>query len=160
MQPIHLAIGVVEGFVTGTVVLIVWRARPELIEEQAERRSLRPILVGLGVTALVTGGVLSWFASAHPDGLEWSVARTTGSELAPPSGVVHRWLARVQRTTAFLPDYAFKSSEGETKGDAAPAWPAPSAGTSTSGVIGSLLVLGIAAAIGYGIRLCRRRGRE
>jgi len=30
MQPIHLAIGVVEGLVTAAVVIFVWRTRPEL----------------------------------------------------------------------------------------------------------------------------------
>ena len=32
MQPIHLAIGVVEGIVTAAVVTFVWRARPEILE--------------------------------------------------------------------------------------------------------------------------------
>jgi len=32
MQPIHLAIGVVEGLVTAAVVIFVWRTRPELFE--------------------------------------------------------------------------------------------------------------------------------
>jgi cobalt/nickel transport system permease protein len=158
MQPIHLAIGVVEGLVTASVVLVVWRARPELLAAEAQRRSLRPLLVGLGVTALVTGGVLSWFASARPDGLEWSVARATGAELPPPAEPVHAWLARVQRATALLPDYDFRASAAERRtGDAAAAWPAPRAGTSASGFLGALLVLGLAVAAGHGIRLARRR---
>lgn len=158
MQPIHLAIGLVEGLVTASVVLVVRRARPELLAAEAQRRSLRPILIGVGVTALVTGGVVSWFASTHPDGLEWSLARASGSELSPPADAVHAWLARIQRTTAFLPDYDFEpSAERSRTGDATPAWPAPSPGTSTSGLLGSLLVLGTAAAAGYGIRLARRR---
>ena len=33
MQPIHLAIGVVEGLVTAAVVSFVWKARPEIIEK-------------------------------------------------------------------------------------------------------------------------------
>jgi len=158
MLPIHLAIGVVEGLVTASVVLIAWRARPELLAAEAQQRSLRPILIGLSVAALVTGGVLSWFASVHPDGLEWSVARATGSELSPPADAVHAWLARIQRATAFLPDYDFKpSAEQSPKGGAPQAWPAPSTGTSISGVLGSVLVLGVAAAAGFGIRLARRR---
>ena len=32
MQPIHLAIGIIEGFVTAAVVTFVWKARPEIIE--------------------------------------------------------------------------------------------------------------------------------
>jgi len=160
MQPIHLAIGLVEGLVTASVVLIVWRARPELLAAGAQQRSLRPILIGLGVTALVTGGVVSWFASVHPDGLEWSVARATGSELASPRDTIHTWMAKIQRITAFLPDYDFQSStEQSRRGNETPtAWPAPRSGTSTSGVLGSVLVLALAAAAGYGIRQGRRRG--
>ncbi|HET6438590.1 MAG TPA: energy-coupling factor ABC transporter permease [Anaeromyxobacter sp.] len=158
MQPIHLAIGMVEGLVTASVVLIVWRARPELLAAEMRQRNLRPILIGLGVTALVTASVMSWFASVRPDGLEWSVARATGSELPTPADAVHSWLAKVQRTTAFLPDYDFRPATAQgRKSDAAPAWPAPSPGTSTSGVLGSLLVLGLAAATGYGIRVARHR---
>src|SRR5674476_993267 len=32
MQPIHLAIGIVEGLVTATVGAFVWKARPEILE--------------------------------------------------------------------------------------------------------------------------------
>ncbi len=158
IQPIHLAIGLVEGLVTASVVLVVWRARPELLAAQARQRSVRPVLIGLAVTALVTGGVLSWFASAHPDGLEWTVARATRSEPSAQPDAVHAWLARLQRATALLPSYDFRSSwERSRTGDTAAAWPAPSSGASTSGILGSLLVLGLAAATGYGIRLVRRR---
>ena len=31
-----------------------------------------------GFAAIVTGGALSWFASTHPDGLEWSIDKITG----------------------------------------------------------------------------------
>jgi hypothetical protein len=93
MQPIHLAIGIVEGFVTAGVILFVLKARPEVLEAAGDRTrlrgvSLRTVLAGLAAAAVLTGGVLSWFASAYPDGLEWSIAKTTGSEeLASPERV-------------------------------------------------------------------------
>ncbi|MFA4964979.1 MAG: energy-coupling factor ABC transporter permease, partial [Thermoleophilia bacterium] len=91
MQPIHLAIGVVEGLVTAVVVLFVYRAQPELLARTAARQPLRglrlrPVVVGLAVAALVAGAGLSWFASSAPDGLEWSLARATRSEDGPRPG--------------------------------------------------------------------------
>ena len=79
MQPVHLAIGVVEGLVTAAVVLFVYRAQPELLERAAARRSLRglrlgPLVVAFAVAAVVAGVGLSRLASTRPDGLEWSIA--------------------------------------------------------------------------------------
>ncbi len=91
--------------------------------------------------------------SAQPDGLEWSLARATGSsELKAPDQGPHRQLARLQSSLALLPDYdlpaAGKAKEGEE------AWPAVSAGKSLAGLAGGIatLVLVVAAAL-----LLRRR---
>ena len=168
MQPIHLAIGIVEGLVTAALVAFVWQARPEILALAAETeaegaRSLKPVLIALVVAALVTGGMLSWFASAHPDGLEWALFRTTGKEeLAAPGGGAHESLARLQERTAFLPDYGFKESrEGEAAAEepaqGAEAWPAVSAGTSVSGLVGGAMVLLLAGATGLVLRGFRRR---
>ena len=150
MLPIHLAIGVVEGLVTAAVVLFVYRAQPELLARSAARKPLgglrlKPVLVGLAVAALVVGGALSWFASANPDGLEWSIAKVTGAEEelradSPP----HDTAAKTQKRTAMLPDYAVKGSEasGAEVG----------AGTSLSGVVGALIVLAVAGALGFALR--------
>ena len=86
MQPIHLAIGVVEGVVTASVISFVSAARPEMLQsamntDAVGARPLRNVLLGFLVTALLSGGVLSWFASERPDGLEWSIAKVTGQEL-------------------------------------------------------------------------------
>lgn len=118
MQPIHLAIGVAEGLVTAAVVLFVHRAEPELLTRSAARKPLaglrlKPVLIGLAVAALVAGGALSWFASSHPDGLEWSIAKATGT-----------------------------ADEGS----------ASVAGTSLSGVVGALVVLAVAVALGFALR--------
>lgn len=157
MQPIHLAIGIVEGLATAAVVTFVARARPEVLPTAPAglpASPLRPVLLGLVLAAALVGGILSWFASAHPDGLEWALARTTGQEeVAGPEDGLHGELARVQERTAFLPDYGFKTTE-----DAAPeaeSWPAISAGTSVSGIVGGGLTLVIAVLIGL---LLRRLG--
>lgn len=174
MQPIHLAIGIVEGLVTAAVVAFVRNARPEVLGLEAEvapghRRSFKPLLVSLAVMAVVTGGVLSWFASADPDGLEWSMFRTSGKEeLEAPPGGLHALLARFQQKTAFLPDYGFRSPENETiehgvQGEthSAPAagepWPAVSTGTSASGLIGVAITMFLAGFIGFGLRRWQRK---
>jgi cobalt/nickel transport system permease protein len=75
MQPIHLAIGFVEGLVTAAVVAVVARARPEALGGRPCSESpvhLWQLLAGFLVAALLLGGVGSWFASTRPDGLEWS----------------------------------------------------------------------------------------
>ena len=168
MQPIHLAIGVVEGGVTAALVAFVWKARPEILELAAEpktegARSLKPVLVVFVAMALVTGGLLSWFASAHPDGLEWAMFRTSGKEELPsPAGGAHQSLAKLQEKTALLPDYGFREpEEGESAaGEPAQggeAWPAVSVGTSLSGLVGGAMVLVLAGATGLVLRGFRRR---
>ncbi len=37
MQPIHLAIGIVEGIVTAAILSFVYRMRPEILESAATR---------------------------------------------------------------------------------------------------------------------------
>jgi cobalt/nickel transport system permease protein len=169
MQPIHLAIGIVEGIVTAALVSFVWRARPELLELSADRKleptmSLKPVLTVLAIAALVTGALLSWFASTHPDGLEWAMFRITGKEeLAVPEGGIHAKLARVQEKTAFMPDYGFAETPAAEEADIeqpeeeAEAWPAVSAGTSVAGIVGGGIVLLLAVLIGMSLRLIQRR---
>jgi len=54
MQPIHLAIGFVEGLVTAAVVTYIWKVRPELLAGAASRpekpsSSMKKVLVVLGL---------------------------------------------------------------------------------------------------------------
>lgn len=167
MQPIHLAIGIVEGLVTAAVVGFVWKARPEIIEnaflgEALGGVSMKKVLSGLAVTALFTGAVLSWFASSHPDGLEWAMFKTAGAEELEVSEGVHEALGDVQQKVAIMPDYNFKASgSGEEPSfaqDEETAWPAVSTGTSVSGVVGGLMTLVLAGIIGIIIGIAKRRG--
>lgn len=84
MQPIHLAIGLVEGMITAAVLCFVYEARPEMLwgmeaEEKAGRFSFRKMLAVFAVVSAVLAGVLSRFASPLPDGLEWSIEKTAGT---------------------------------------------------------------------------------
>lgn len=175
MQPIHLAIGIVEGLATAAVVTFIWKARPEILDAVAvgapsRRLTYKGVLIGLLAVAVITGGVLSWFASADPDGLEWSMARTSGhEELTSPGHGWHATLAALQEKLAFLPDYGFKAEEssapqaqsGETAAPEAAAseepWPAVSAGTSVAGLVGGLMTMGLAGLLGFGLRWYRRK---
>ncbi|MDD5706137.1 MAG: energy-coupling factor ABC transporter permease [Kiritimatiellae bacterium] len=166
MLPIHLAIGVVEGLVTAAVIAFVAKARPEALPTApviGDRGGPRTVLTALAVVAILIGGLASWFASTHPDGLEWSIAKVTGKETVADRGDgLHQRLAGIQTKTALLPDYGFRtsgseSSRGETEeAPAAQAWPAVSAGTSLSGIVGAATTLTLAALIGLALRLISR----
>lgn len=165
MQPIHLAIGVVEGAATVTLVSFVQRARPEILEGVLQVRPigsqpLRGILVSFLAAALLTGGILSWFASEHPDGLEWAIAGVAGTEeLAGPITGMYATLSSLQEKTAFLPDYAFKNTAQaavQPNGEETVARDGR-IGTSVAGIVGAIITFGIVGAAGF---LLRKRCRH
>jgi len=176
MQPVHLAIGAVEGLATAAVVGFVAAARPEAVAagEAPARgpRNLRPVYAGLLVCAGVLACFVSWFASTHPDGLEWSVARVmrSGEPQFPEAGI-RAGLARVQEKTAVLPDYGFRdgtagsadgrldAGERQTAEAGPERWPAVSAGTSVSGLVGGLMTLAAVWLAGLAIRAGAKRRR-
>jgi cobalt/nickel transport system permease protein len=163
MLPIHLGIGVVEGLITAAVVTFVWKARPEILEmapSAGTRRSFKPVILGLAALAVFTGGLLSWFASTHPDGLEWSIKGVTGQEeLQAPQAGAHGVLAALQEKLAFLPDYDFKPPPGSHEAEKESSWPEVSPGKSLAGVLGAAITLLLAGAIGFGLKkFAARRG--
>ncbi|MBA4369594.1 MAG: cobalamin biosynthesis protein CbiM [Desulfobacterium sp.] len=165
MLPIHLAIGIVEGLATAAVVVFIFKARPEILRSASQATpigniSVKTVIIGFLGLAVVTGGALSWFASSQPDGLEWSMAKTSGSEeLKEPSNHIHEAFSGVQKKTAFLPDYGFKEPALENTGkkigeeplavEGQESWPAVNAGTSVSGIVGGTLTLALAVMIGF-----------
>jgi len=158
MLPIHLAIGLVEGITTAAVVMFVWKSRPEILSDSfslhvVKGYSIRKVIIGFAVAAVIVGGALSWFASSHPDGLEWAMFRTAGvEELSSPENGIHSSLAAIQEKTAFLPGYGFKTEKSPTGEETAEAWPAVNPGTSVSGLVGGLLTLCLALLIGFIIK--------
>ncbi len=160
MQPIHLAIGLVEGLITSAVLLFVYESRPELLMDvdntpavQA-KRSVKTTLVILAVLVLVVGGGLSLAASANPDGLEWSMFGNAESGYSENMGLDEEnygiasaaadTAASIQEKTAFLPDYAFANSDS-------------AAGTSVSGIAGSAIVAGVALLVCLGGGFFRKK---
>ncbi len=150
MQPIHLAIGLVEGVLTGAVLIFVYESRPELLvgyngEGKQGKLSIKGVITTLLVCTVLIGGGLSLFASSNPDGLEWSIEKVTGSTDIDRTTSVGSTLENIQEKTAFLPDYAFKSDEEN------------SMGTTISGIVGSDITLGLAGVIGLGVRSKKKK---
>ena len=151
MQPIHLAIGLVEGLITSAVLLFVYETRPELLmdvntdqEKVRNKCSLKTTLVILAVVVAVVGGGLSLVASSNPDGLEWSMFGNGEAGYSENMGLDEEnygvsssaadVAGSIQEKTAVLPDYAFSESDSAV-------------GTSVSGLVGSAVVAGAAALI-------------
>ncbi|MCM1496980.1 MAG: energy-coupling factor ABC transporter permease [Clostridium sp.] len=150
MQPIHLAIGCVEGAITAVVLVFINEARPELLWNNQEkdkregRLSHKQTIAVLAVAALVIGGLLSLLASAYPDGLEWSMERVAGTAELEAEGGIYTMSEKIQSLTALLPDYAWKNSES-------------AAGTIFSGILGGIVVIAVCVAVCYILKYFRRR---
>ena len=149
MQPIHLAIGLVEGAVTAAVLCFVYDSRPELVREAdaagvGAKRSVKSVVAILAAVTILVGGGLSLLASSNPDGLEWALFGNAESGYSENMGLdeeaygvesaVADKAASIQEDTSFLPDYAFPDSES-------------AAGTTVSGLVGAAMVAIVAAAV-------------
>lgn len=154
MLPIHLAIGIVEGLVTWGVLVFVARIAPAMLIPAEMSAGFRVTFALFAILALLIGGVVSWFASSQPDGLEWSIAKVSGSEkFRAASEPVHDMLAALQRKIAFLPDYNFRPGPEAAAVSRSPI----NIETSVSGIVGTLSVLVGAGAAGM---ILGRKGEE
>ena len=161
MQPIHLAIGIIEGVVTAAVISFVYTAKPEILQSVMEAgpigaHRIRSIALVFLAVAVITGGILSWFASEHPDGLEWSITKVTGQEeLKGAEKGLHGSIAALQSSLSFLPGYSIKKTE-DAKPAAGRGHPAEEKktagsklGTSISGIVGGTITLALCFLIGF-----------
>lgn len=165
MQPIHLAIGLIEGLVTAAVLSFVFESRPEMLRDVEEagngvftgKRSLQSTIGILAIVALVVGGGLSLFASSNPDGLEWALFGNADGGYSTNMGLDEENFGvssnaadkaeSIQEKTSFLPDYAFKDND-------------TAAGTSVSGIVGAAMVAGVAILICLAGGFFRKRKTE
>jgi cobalt/nickel transport system permease protein len=136
---VHLFVGLGEAVISGLSIAFVLRTRPDLVESQ-QRTAPRPaamievVLGGLAV-ALTAAIFCSPLASELPDGLEWAKAQLEiSSAEAPP------WFR------ALIPDYQFPALVEHAV-----------AATSVGGLIGTLIVFGIAWSIGRSLRFALGR---
>jgi len=150
MQPIHLAIGLVEGVITGVVVHYLYSQNPDMIYSDhaiSEVKTNKKLMIGIIIISLIVGGLVSQFASSSPDGLEWAMEKT-GLSPGDDHEVVG-WFESLQSKIAPMPDYNFEGDQSKQ-----------GLGTSTSGVMGSLLTLGITLILGLVIKRVRKRVKQ
>lgn len=151
MQPIHLAIGFVEGIVTAAILCFVYKMRPEIMESSFNRTAIKngvPMrnIILLAVIAIFIGGGLSLFASSNPDGLEWSIEKTAGrSELEAKNSVIEG-AESVQDSIAVMPDYSFKDAENDSR-----------LGTSVAGIAGGAVTFLLAGTAVFIISLVKKK---
>lgn len=163
MQPIHLAIGLIEGLITSAVLLFVFESRPELLQGvertpgESPKRSLKTVVIILAVVALLVGGGLSLLASSNPDGLEWALFGNAEAGYAENMGLDEEdfgvsskaadTAGSIQEKTSFLPDYAFSGSDS-------------AAGTTVSGIVGAAMVAGVAILIALAGGFFRKKKKK
>ena len=154
MTLVHSAIGVGEALITGTVVRFLLLVRPDLVDggvwepgfafesphlARPARRGWDVALGGLAV-ALVVAIFLGPLASTHPDGLEFvggqKVPFLPQADPEPPAGAV-------------MPGYALKGLESFH----------PAAATAVAGLVGTLVVFGVALALARGFAGGKGAGR-
>ena len=150
MQPIHLAIGLVEGLITSAILVFVYHSRKELIKDVDEtsesNSSLKKVVLILSVLTLFIGGGLSLYASGNPDGLEWALFGNAEEGYNENMGLdeedyglvssLSENAQKIQDATSFLPDYSFKDNE-------------TALGTTVSGIVGSGIVVGFVALLTF-----------
>jgi len=175
MQPIHLVIGVVEGIVTAAILNFVFAARPELLTSHlipaarafntatdirltddaagpansADGRTLKPlktIIIVFACIAIVTAAGLSLLASKNPDGLEWSITKTAGTDELQASGGIPGFFSSVQEKLSFMQDYGSAAGDGR--------------GAPVAGIIGAALVFALAGAAGLIIHIYKKRRKN
>jgi cobalt/nickel transport system permease protein len=156
MQPIHLAIGIIEGIVTAAVLCFVYKMRPEIMECSFEGTAIKnnapikAVLIAFVVITLITGGLLSLFVSSHPDGLEWSIKNITGTtEIEVKDHFLER-AASIQEKTAFLPDYNIPNAGEE----------GAAAGTTLAGILGGVLTFLLAGITALTISIVKKKQSE
>ncbi len=90
MQGIHLPIGMVEGIVTGAVIVT---------SKFVDSRKMTAVF---GTLAVILAGVVSSYASQKPDGLEWSLLNISDSVTAQTQSIFFALSESVQAKTAVL----------------------------------------------------------
>jgi cobalt/nickel transport system permease protein len=109
MLPIHLAIGLIEGIITGFVLQYLHSVKPSLIaintNDEVVFSKANTVIISL--ITLFIAAVLSLFASSNPDGLEWSIAKVNIAENTSKVGEV---LNQIQSKISFLAGYTINDS--------------------------------------------------
>ena len=126
MGGIHALIGIGEGLITAGALAVITAARPDLLRQGQTQAAVGGRAVWVGGLIIALGlAIASPLASAHPDGLEW-VAEQKGF-LDTAQGPVF----------SIIPDYVLPGVSNEALA------------TILAGLIGTLIVAGVALAVAY-----------
>lgn len=128
MGSIHAIIGVGEALITIGALAFIFAARPDFLETGKEQLSGGVIIWVIGLLLAIGLAIASPLASSHPDGLEW-VADRQGF-LATAKAPLYN----------LIPDYILPGVSNEALA------------TVLAGIIGTLIVFGVAIAIAYARR--------
>ena len=155
MQPIHLAIGLVEGIVMSAILCFVYSMRPEILESSLngtavkKEVSFKKVIIILAAAVLIVGGGLSWLASSNPDGLEWAMEKVAGTTELEADGSIYDSAAKAQESTAFMPDYDYAGAEDGGS----------STGTGVAGIVGGAMTFALAGLVGLVITKAKKKSK-
>lgn len=163
MIGVHLVIALCEGAVTFVVIAYLRYVKPELLGVEstvAEKALLRPgygiVSFSLIITAFLLAGVVSWFASAWPDGLEWSYKHHRYADAQQNIGNESQFVASVdqwQNKWSLMSDYSKRevplgtisisdsATESRNNADITATWPNPDGWRSVAGLLGTVVTL-------------------
>ncbi|MCK5519791.1 MAG: energy-coupling factor ABC transporter permease [Candidatus Marinimicrobia bacterium] len=165
MLPIHLFIGIGEGLISISVMEFIASNAPALIIKttngsnnqglkENQKSGIPKAARAMLILTLFIAAFLSWFASSHPDGLEWSIEKsslTLNENSNQNTG--HQEITFADKSVDFqekfapLPDYAIKEGNNALT---------EKAGTSLSGIMGSLLVMVFLLLFIFGYKLLQK----
>ena len=128
MGGIHALIGIGEGLITVGALAFLLAARPDLLR-QGQTQTAGGRALGLaGLVIALALAIASPLASSHPDGLEW---------IAEQQGFLSAARAPIFR---IFPDYVFPGVSN------------PALATIVAGILGTLIVAGVALSVAYARR--------
>ena len=125
MAGVHALIGLGEGLITVGALAFIRATRPDLLQAGAQPSRQSSWVWGIGLLLAVALAVASPLASAHPDGLEWAAEELGFLETAQGAGY------------EIIPDYVLPGISSEALA------------TILAGVLGVLIVFGVALGVAY-----------
>jgi cobalt/nickel transport system permease protein len=128
MGGIHAIIGIGEGLITLGALAFIASTRPDLVQAGEEKQKAGGLVWLAGLAIALVLAILSPLASSHPDGLEWVAAQKGFLDTA--QGPLYR----------LIPDYVLPGISNQA------------VATILAGIIGTLIVFGVALAVAYSRR--------
>ncbi|MEY8307604.1 energy-coupling factor ABC transporter permease [Enterococcus faecium] len=151
MLSIHLVIGIIEGVITASILIFIYKIRPDLFYDNSSilhpktKGILKKYVYIFLVFSIIIGGVLSLFASSNPDGLEWSVNKIIDKNSnITTRDKLYKNISSVQDKLSMFPDYNFRNSKDKVS-------------TSLSGIIGVFFTFFICSGILYIFKFFKKR---